>query len=164
MDVHVRPSSSSSGRGACAKVCVLISSVVIGIIGVCAVFLMAYKDSRFLMHAGHSLRKANRAGARGGPGVSIAGSDNCTNKLCLPEAGYLLSRLNLSVGQCDDFYRFVCSDRWFEHESQELPFRFSSVQHVYDTLQRYAKDGLLHLINDEKLVTSSALVQNADVR
>nr|XP_037273322.1 neprilysin-2-like [Rhipicephalus microplus] len=99
------------------------------------------------------------AGARDGRGVSTPSSDNCTNQLCLPEAGYLVSRLNLSVGQCDDFYRFVCSDRWFEHDSRELPFRFSSVQHVYDALQRYAKDGLLHLINDEKLNASSALVK-----
>ncbi|XP_049274133.1 uncharacterized protein LOC119403111 [Rhipicephalus sanguineus] len=177
MDVHVRPSSNANSRGTCAKACVLISSVVIGVIGVCAVLLMAYKDSRFLMHAGHSLRKVNRGGAttdffannltqetlltgaRDGRGVSIAGNDNCTNQLCLPEAGYLVSRLNLSVGQCDDFYRFVCSDRWFEHETQELPFRFSSVQHVYDTLQRYTKDGLLNLINNEKLDASSALVK-----
>ncbi|KAH8032257.1 hypothetical protein HPB51_024034 [Rhipicephalus microplus] len=115
--------------------------------------------SGMLIDARHSLRKVNRAGARDGRGVSTPSSDNCTNQLCLPEAGYLVSRLNLSVGQCDDFYRFVCSDRWFEHDSRELPFRFSSVQHVYDALQRYAKDGLLHLINDEKLNASSALVK-----
>ncbi|XP_070383825.1 neprilysin-1-like isoform X4 [Dermacentor albipictus] len=177
MDVRVRQSSNASGRNTCAKACVLTSSVVIGVIGVCAVLLMAYRDSRFLLRPRHSKPKMDRgatsqsflnnstqesvvaAGTKDGRGVSIADNSNCTNQLCLPEASYLVSRLNLSVGQCDDFYRFVCSDRWFTHESQELPFRFSSVQHVYDTLQRYAKDGLLNLVNIEKLDASSALVK-----
>ncbi|KAK8773303.1 hypothetical protein V5799_012164 [Amblyomma americanum] len=76
-----------------------------------------------------------------------------------PAAAYLTSRLNLSVGQCDDFYRFVCSDRWFAHETQELPFRFSSMQYVYDTLQRYTKDALLNLLNNENLNATSALAK-----
>ncbi|XP_077492498.1 uncharacterized protein LOC144103714 [Amblyomma americanum] len=165
----------SRGRHACAKACLFASSVVIGIVGVCTVLLMAYKDSRFLLRRHQTDVQMERAGttvyilnnsteesilqeSKGGHGVSI-NADNCTDQLCLPEAAYLTSRLNLSVGQCDDFYRFVCSDRWFAHETQELPFRFSSMQYVYDTLQRYTKDALLNLLNNENLNATSALAK-----
>lgn len=65
-------------------------------------------------------------------------------------ASKFLSKLNLSVGPCNDFYRFVCSNDWFGSDAESWPYRYTSIQHIYSAIEHYVTgETLWHRVADK---------------
>ncbi|XP_064463251.1 neprilysin-21-like [Ornithodoros turicata] len=72
--------------------------------------------------------------------ASTSTEGKCYGRHCFSTANFVVSKLNNTVGPCEDFYHFVCSAAWFDNnDTYKWPFRYKSLGYVYNAIHKYVE-------------------------